>query len=51
MNRELLGALAALANIGSFLIDAARVVFHLCKRISTRRMARKEDARKASETK
>ena len=51
MALEILGALAALAAIGSFLLDAALAVRDHRERKNTRRMAREEDERLTSENK
>ena len=49
MALEILGALAALAAIGSFLLDAALAVRDHRERKNARRMAREEETCKASE--
>ena len=51
MALEILGALAALASIGSFLLEAALAVRDHREGESTRRMAREEETRKTSENK
>ena len=49
MDLETLGALAALATIGGFLLELAETLYRLCKRWSAQRMARKEASKAASE--
>ena len=51
MALEILGALAALAAIGSFLLDAALAIRDYRERKNTRRMAREEETRSTSENK
>ena len=51
MALEILGALAALAAIGSFLLDAALAVRDHRERKNARRMAREEGQRTTSENK
>ena len=51
MALEILGALAALASIGSFCLEVCREVRHLRERESSRRMAREEGQRTTSEDK
>ncbi len=40
---QILGVIAACANIGSFVIEAIPVARRVCKKISSRRMAREEE--------
>ena len=51
MALDILGALAALAAIGSFLLDAALAIRDYRERKNTRRMAREEETRSTSENK
>ena len=51
MALEILGALAALASIGSFALEVCREVRHLRERGDARRMAREEEQGTTSEKK
>ena len=51
MALEILGALAALASIGSFCLEVCREVRHLRERRNARRMAREEERCTTSENK
>ena len=41
MNQETFGLIAGLATIGAFLLELAKVLYAVCKKLSSRRMARK----------
>ena len=41
MNQETFGLLVGLATIGAFLLELAKVLYTVCKKLSSRRMARK----------
>ena len=51
MALEILGALAALASIGSFVLEVCREVRLRRERESSRRMAREEELRQSPENK
>ena len=48
---QILGAIAACANIGSFVIETVPVARCICKKISSRRMAREEEEQEESPVK
>ena len=41
MNQEHFGLIVGLATIGAFLLELAKVLYAVCKKMSSRRMARK----------
>ena len=41
MNQEHFGLIVGLATIGAFLLELAKVLYTVCKKLSSRRMARK----------
>lgn len=41
MNQETFGLIVGLATIGAFLLELAKVLYAVCKKLSSRRMARK----------
>ena len=45
MNQEHFGLIVCLATIGAFLLELAKVLYAVCKKLSSRRMARKGERR------
>lgn len=43
MNQEHFGLIVGLATIGAFLLELAKVLYTVCKKLSSRRMARKRE--------
>lgn len=41
MNQEHFGLIVGLATIGAFLLELAKVLYAVCKKLSSRRMTRK----------